>query len=156
MLISSDYSKRVTHGTCCDRGYGFVSFNCEPHQCCLLITMLISFSLIHITSVSLLMLKNLIMADIFLLALSFLMPKLYSNTVLSSLNARRRLRPLAQGISHSDTESGTRVSVLPCHTIFNQNNSLTFFAQPADIVALSHNSVRPQVRCLLISMSLHC
>lgn len=42
-------------------------------------------------------------------ALSFLMPKLYSNTVLSSLNARRELRPLANATVEDESRFESRV-----------------------------------------------
>lgn len=59
----------------------------------------------HITSVRLdLIIINLVCWRCFL-ALSFLMPKLYSNTVLSSLNARKKLQ------RDMGTDSGTTKSI---------------------------------------------
>ncbi|KZP30704.1 hypothetical protein FIBSPDRAFT_1037971 [Athelia psychrophila] len=63
------------------------------------------------------------------IALSFLMPKLYANTVLSSLNARRRLRPLGK-----ITDSGSTSTRAP------------------DVVTLSHSGRRPEV---LVSTEVH-
>ncbi|KZP27535.1 hypothetical protein FIBSPDRAFT_1040088 [Athelia psychrophila] len=66
------------------------------------------------------------------IALSFLMPKLYANTVLSSLNARRSLRPLGK-----ITESGL--------------GSISTTRAP-DVVILSHDVRRPEV---LVSTESH-
>ncbi|KAF7968113.1 hypothetical protein HWV62_31977 [Athelia sp. TMB] len=45
-------------------------------------------------------------------ALSFLMPKLYSNTVLSSLNARRELRPLANATVEDESRFESRYCIV--------------------------------------------